>query len=152
VVPSATLIGTSILPAWALLFSKRSDVDGTGKCTISEGGEGVCLAIYEIESAERTILDRCEGLGSGYNHFQFDDPEFGVCSAYIADEGSIDHSLMPVDWYKEYVLLGCEFNRFPRHYIDTVRRLRTCSDSDADRSRLEWQLVEEIRNARRDRR
>ena len=121
-------------------------MDGTGKCTISAGGDGVCMAIYEIDTADRTILDRCEGLGSGYNNFEFDDPEFGLCSAYIADKNSIDQSVVPVDWYKAYVLLGCEFNRFPHAYIDQVRRLRTCIDSDAERSRREWQLVEMIRN------
>ena len=146
-VPSATLIGTSFLPSWALQFSKRSDKDGTGKCTISRDGEGVYLAIFEIDISEQVKLDRCEGLGYGYNDLILNDPQFGACTTYVADKGSIDESSTPVDWYKEYVLLGCEFNRFPYDYVERVRSTQSCEDLDKQRGRTEWKLVEEIRNS-----
>jgi len=146
-VPSATLIGTGFLPSWALQFSKRSDKDGTGKCTIFRDGEGVYLAIFEIDTSEKVKLDRCEGLGYGYNDLTLNVPQFGACMTYVADEGSIDESLTPVDWYKEYVLLGCEFNRFPYDYIERVRNIQSCEDFDKQRGRTEWELVEEIRNS-----
>jgi len=142
---SATLIGTSFLPSWALRFSKKSDKDGTGKCTISRNGDGIYLAIFEIDNSERVELDRCEGLGCGYNNLTIDDPNFGVCTAYIADERSVDESLIPVDWYKEFVILGCEYNRFPHDYVEWVRNTQSCEDSDKQRRQTEWALVEEIR-------
>ena len=146
-VPSATLIGTSFLPAWALQFSKRSYKDGTGKCTISRDGEGVYLAIFEIDISEKVKLDRCEGLGYGYNDLMLDDPNFGECTTYSADKGSIDGSLIPVDWYKEYVVLGCEYNQFPYDYVERVRNIQSCEDLDKLRGRAEWKLVEKIRNS-----
>jgi hypothetical protein len=143
-VPSATLLGTDFLPTWSLNFSKTSHVDGTGKCTISEDGDGVYVAVYEIATAEEVILDRCEGLGSGYNSLTLEVPGFGWCKSYIADEGAIDESLVPTDWYREYVLLGCEFNQFPEDYIARVRKVECCQDPDPQRSRKEWELVESI--------
>ena len=74
------------------------------------------------------------------------DPSFGECVTYVADKSSIDESLTPVDWYKEYVLLGCEFNRFPDDYVERIRNAPCSEDSDEQRSRIEWGLVEKIRN------
>jgi len=145
-VPSATPIGTSILPSWQLRFSKRSDKDGTGKCTISRNGKGVYLAIFEIDLADKIKLDRCEGLGYGYNNLMFNDSIFGECVTYVADKSSIDESLTPVDWYKEYVLLGCQFNQFPNDYVERIRNVPSSEDSDEQRSRIEWGLVEKIRD------
>ena len=105
------------------------------------------MAIFDIDCSERQDLDLCEGLGIGYNELTFDDPEFGKVVTYVADTGSIDVSLLPVDWYKEYVLLGCEYNRFPRDYVDRFRAVPSCIDSDELRSQAEWRVIEEIRNS-----
>lgn len=145
-VPSATHLGTSFLPSWKVDFCKRSYRDGTGKCTIARGGTGVYLAIFDIDCSERQDLDLCEGLGIGYKELTFDDPKFGNVVTYVADKGSIDGSLLPLDWYKEYVLLGCEYNGFPPDYVERFRAVPSCIDSDDTRSEAEWSVVEEIRN------
>ena len=47
-------------------FNKKSDIDGTGKCSINRGDGIVHLAIFEIKAEEKVSLDKCEGLGKGF--------------------------------------------------------------------------------------
>ena len=54
--PSARLIGTAEIPGWHLSFTKRGR-DGSGKCTISNGGDGVHCAIYEMSRQDKKELD-----------------------------------------------------------------------------------------------
>ncbi len=145
-VPSAAHIGTGFITPWNLRFNKKSDRDGTGKCSIARGGAGVFLAIYEIDSAEKWKLDRAEGLGSGYNEITISVPDYGDCLTYVADEGATEETLHPVDWYKEMVIVGCEFNQFPTDYLQAIKATESCRDTDDQRSRRKWELVEELRN------
>ncbi len=145
-VPSAVHIGTGFITPWNLRFHKRSSKDGTGKCSIARGGAGVFLAIFEIDSAEKQKLDGVEGLGYGYNEITISVPDYGDCLTYVADEGATDEALHPVDWYREMVIVGCEFNQFPSEYLQAIKATKTCRDTDDQRSRREWALVEELRN------
>ena len=105
------------------------------------------LAIYEIDSAEKLKLDRTEGLGSGYNEITISVPDYGDCLTYVADEGARDETLHPVDWYKEMVIVGCEFNQFPIDYLQAIKATKSCRDTDDQRSRRKWEFVEELRNS-----
>jgi hypothetical protein len=145
-VQSAAHIGTGFITPWNLLFNKRSYKDGTGKCSIARGGAGVFLAIYEIDLAEKWKLDLAEGLGSGYDEISITVPDYGDCLAYVADEGAIDEALHPVDWYREMVIVGCEFNQFPTYYLQAIKAIESRPDTDDQRSRREWELVEKLRN------
>ena len=60
-------------------FHKRSDIDGSGKCTISRGRDGAYFAVYEIARSEKLLLDAIEGLGKGYDELKVCLPEFGDC-------------------------------------------------------------------------
>jgi hypothetical protein len=105
------------------------------------------LAIFEISESERSGLDECEGLGKGYDYFEIDAEGFGLCSSYIAAPSATDESLQPFDWYKEMVLLGIDFNRFPTDYARNVDLVSAIEDPDKARSLREWQNVETLRNA-----
>ena len=110
------------------------------------GENGVYLAVFEILESERSILDTCEGLGSGYNAIELELAGFGRCSSYVADTNSVDECLRPMDWYKEMVLLGCAAHRFAELYIRTIETISTIEDQDGDRAREQWQLIEKLRN------
>ena len=104
------------------------------------------LAIYEIARSQKSTLDRIEGLGNGYNEISIRDDEFGDCLSYIADPSAIDNAIRPIDWYKELVLLGCNFNRFPKEYVCAIKILESIEDRDANRSREQWKIVGDMRN------
>ena len=145
-VPSTNLLGVSLVSGYELRFNKKSDIDGSGKCSINQGDGVVHLAIFEIATEEKAILDGCEGLGKGYDEISIVSCHFGRCLTYIADPVVIDETLRPTDWYKEMVLLGCKSHDFPAEYIRTVESIRSDEDSDVRRSRANWQIVEELRN------
>jgi hypothetical protein len=145
-VPSATLVGTSVLRGYSLKFHKRVKKDGSGKCNIVAGGSIVHVAIFAILESDRAKLDKCEGLGYGYDHKKIQIDEYGECSTYIAAANSIDDTLCPIDWYKEYVLRGARFHRFPDEYILALETQLTVTDADHERAQGEWKLIEKLCN------
>ena len=127
-------------------FNKKSDIDGSGKCSINDGDGIVHLAVFEIKAEEKVILDNCEGLGKGYEEISIDAHRFGRCLTYIADPAVIDEAIRPTDWYKEMVLLGCRLHNFPEEYIRAIEGINAIEDRNEHRSRANWQIVGELRN------
>ena len=144
--PSARLLGTCLLSGYELKFDKVGMKDGSAKCNVVSGEQGVYLAIFQIQECERSKLDRYEGLGQGYNSIEFETDGFGQCSSYIADSSAVDQSLMPMDWYKEMVLLGSLANKFPGQYVQAIESVSAIRDPDEGRARQQWRIVEELRN------
>ena len=134
------------MEAWELRFNKKSDIDGSAKCNIADGGGGLYVAVYEIDLSEKTQLDRIEGLGDGYQETTICVPGFGDCWIYLAEDHAIDESLQPVDWYKEMVILGCRYYEFPVEYLSQIEVAQAYSDNDVERRQEEWKLVEILRD------
>lgn len=145
-VSSARQLGVSFISTYDLGFNKRSNVDGSAKCNIIAGDRGVHIAVFEVASSQKADLDRIEGLGEGYNELALIDPDFGELLTYVADPSAVDDSLAPTDWYREMVLHGCKSNDFPSEYIRTIEAISSIEDTDEDRSRAQWEIVEELRN------
>lgn len=145
--PSARLVGSAHLDGYGLRFNKVGWRDGSAKCNIVPKEHRVYLAIYEIREAERAILDELEGVGSGYDSTEIEIGRFGACSTYVAEQGAIDEDLHPMDWYKEMVLLGCVSNGFPEVYVRTIEAISTTADSNEERAREQWKIVEELRRS-----
>lgn len=145
-VASARLLGTEFIDTWTLRFNKKSDIDGTAKCNIANGSGGLYVAIYEIDLSEKTKLDRIEGLGYGYQESIISVPGYGDCCAYEAEDHAIDETILPVDWYKEMVILGCRYHGFPVEYLSQIEAIQVNFDQDEDRGRAQWELVRFIRN------
>ena len=147
-VPSATSIGTCRIDGWAVRWHKRSNVDGSGKCNLvrSTDASSAFLAVYRITPRDRSELDRCEGLGQGYDQIDLELPGFGRCFAYAAAGSHIDDSLLPYDWYREMVVLGCRANGFPAAYTAQLARQAALPDSNRRRRRRQWTIVEELRS------
>ncbi len=144
--PSARLLGTDFLEGWSLHFHKRSDRDGSAKCSMHRRGEGVYVAVYEIAESEKTMLDDIEGLGVGYDEISIELPKYGLCQSFTARPSHIADELAPFDWYREMVLLGCEVHAFPHEYRAGISSIDALVDNDVSRSRAAWQTVRRLRN------
>jgi len=142
--PSARLVTTSFLPNWSLRFHKRSK-DGSGKCNILLGSDGIHVAIFDMSVEDKLALDKIEGLGSGYSELLLEVPDIGDCISYTAQESHIDGSLVPYDWYKELVLMGARVHGFPDNYVDQISSRPTCEDPDPDRRNNRWKTVEMVK-------
>lgn len=144
-IPSASLAGTVELPGRALSFSKRSR-DGSGKCTISkaDGRQTVFGAIYEIDPQEKSRLDRIEGVGAGYDaHWE----ELLLNGArtkafvYVASSGYVDENLIPYRWYKDMVLAGASYHRFPAAYINALKTVEAADDPAKQRRKANEEIL-----------
>jgi hypothetical protein len=144
-VPSARLVTTSFLPDWTLHFHKRSK-DGSAKCNILSGSNGIYVAIFDINVDDKLVLDKIEGLGNGYSELLLKVPGIGDCSSYAAEESHIDDSLVPYDWYKELVLMGARVHGFPDLYLEQINSGSTCKDPDPDRRGKNRKTIEMIRS------
>lgn len=142
-IASARLLTPAFLPGWTLKFHKRSR-DGSGKCNILEGGDGVHVAVFEISPAGKAALDRIEGVGLGYLHQDVDVPGVGRCATYVAQSSHIDESLLPYDWYRELVLLGARSHAFPPHYVDGIAAVHSRSDPVRSRDALNRRTIAAI--------
>lgn len=143
-IASATLVGTSLLSKYGLRFHKRG-MDRSAKCGLSNHGEGVHVAVYEIGSGDKRVLDQIEGVGKGYDAGVVEAPGFGSCHTYFASETHIDDQLQPFDWYKEMVLLGCLTHAFPGAYCERIAALPAIVDRDQRRARQNWHIVGRLR-------
>ncbi len=136
------------MPHCSLHFHKRS-LDGSGKCNIVRGGDGVHIAVFDISSDDEIILDRIEGVGVGYAKIVLGVPGFGDCMSYAAQQTHIDDTLMPYDWYVELVLEGAHALRFPADYLNGIRAKEVRTDPDTDRRNRRWATVDMVRAATR---
>lgn len=139
-IASAALVTTALLPEWSLRFHKRSK-DDSGKCNIVGGGDGVHVAVYEVNTEDKLTLDRIEGVGFGYAEALLQVPGVGECHTYVAEESHVDEELLPYDWYRAMVLGGARFHGFPRDYLQVIESIGVWPDPDAERRAREWQRV-----------
>lgn len=146
-VPSATLLGTTVVINRVLQFHKRS-VDGSAKCNMTRGDGAVHAAVYDIPADEKPYLDQAEGLGLGYRTETLEVPGHGECYTYIAIGTQIDESLKPYSWYKQLVIVGCQALQFPQRYIDSVAAVDCIADPDNERHARNMQIVRRARTAR----
>lgn len=139
-ISSAALVDTRFVPDWSLHFHKRS-VDESAKCNIVSGGAGIYVAIFDISAADKAILDRIEGLNSGYSGISLAVPELGECMSYVAEDSYVDDALIPYDWYRELVLIGARTHGFPASYIDNIFAVISRQDPDPYRNAKNWTTV-----------
>lgn len=133
-VPSARLVGTEPLRGWALRFNKRGQ-DGSAKCRIHRAvaASVVYVAVYDLSDKDLAVLDRMEGVGAGYRHFELQLPDHGRVLTYLAQDDYIDDALLPFEWYKHYVLAGCRYHGFDSGYTHSIERHPHCADPDRPR-------------------
>jgi hypothetical protein len=148
-IPLARLLGVARVEGFRLVFNKTGYIDGSGKANIVPGEGSVFFAIYGMTADDKSILDRIEGLGKGYEEREIECNGFGRCTTYQAAASAVDDSLSALDWYKEIVLLGARYHGLPEDYIAAIERVPSVPDQDNDRNRIHFSLIEEMRRERR---
>lgn len=146
-VPSAVKLANVFLPGYKLVCNKVSK-DGSAKANIVKSdipGELVWGVLYNIDSKEKPLLDKAEGLGLGYNEdtltfFDLINNSFSA-QVYIADSKSINNHLLPYDWYKEFIVTGAIQNQLPAEYILQLQSIVCITDSDEKRRLKNYSIL-----------
>lgn len=141
----AKLEGSGFVASHRLTFYKKS-VDGSGKCCLLSPGDGVWVAVYTFDRASKALLDDIEGVGRGYEIATLNVPRFGTCYTYAAAPGYVDDRLLPYDWYRDLVILGCDKLGFPADYVQRIKDQPCTPDPDDARAAENRRLVAALQN------
>ena len=139
-VTSATFISNASLKGWKLYFHKKSN-DESAKCNIvkTDSLEDIVYGvIYRFNSNEKVKLDRAEG---GYNPEKMPIDKFNDVLVYLAKEEKIDDNLLPYTWYKDIVIAGAKFHKFPEIYIAFINSFNAVIDLDQEREERERLII-----------
>ena len=80
-------------------------------------------AVYDVVAEEVPRLDEAEGLGCGYDKAHMTLAGYGEVFLYLAAASHIDETLLPLQWYKDYVVAGAKHHSFPKEYINALTRV-----------------------------
>ena len=93
-------------------------------------------AIYKLDHEDKKELDRFEGKGYGYIDNQIllkhNGNEYS-CFTYLAQQSHIVDNLKPYHWYKNLVILGAQYLKFPERYISSIEEIESMEDPDQER-------------------
>lgn len=147
-VPSAVKVCNVFLPGYKLVCNKVSKKDGSAKANIIKTDNLTQLiwgVLFTIDKKEKRLLDIAEGLGKGYNEdtltFIDETNNSYVAQVYIADSKAIDNSLLPYDWYKEFIVSGAILNNLPAEYISKLQSITCIRDHDAERRTTNYSIL-----------
>jgi gamma-glutamylcyclotransferase len=138
-----SILGTVFLPNWGLRFHKKG-TDGSGKCNLVRApGEAAYGLVYAFSAHDKSLLDKIEGVGNGYEDVTLPLGELDLshCTlhgseqvlAYLAVDTDIDDDLLPYDWYHRFVRQGAEQCGFPPHYLAHIDSFTHHRDPDESR-------------------
>lgn len=116
-----------------MAFQKRGN-DGSAKCTIIASNTECHGVLFTIDSDERPILDRIEGLGVGYEIREVDVWHAGQSKpafTYVAQDDWVQEGLKPFDWYHKLVTLGARQHALPDAYRTWLDSVEVRTDSTA---------------------
>lgn len=137
--PSARFVTTARLVGHSLRFHKRSD-DGSAKAdafATDNATEFVWGVVFEIDDAEKSALDRAEGLGHGYSERRVElisqDGEQLSATMYFADADAIVATHKPYSWYLRFVVDGARQHGLPEDYISRLVEQEVWEDQDRAR-------------------
>ena len=138
-VADAQFVEAASLPGHVLKWHKRSNKDGSGKCSIGQHGDGSGIvqgAIFSLPEDQKVDLDRAEGRGFGYEEVSIEvETATGPkeCVTYRAEATHIDDSLRPFSWYRDLVVAGAEALELHPDYVELLRRTPAIDDPDRAR-------------------
>lgn len=146
-VPSAMKVSNAFLSGYKLICNKVSK-DGSAKANIIKTdnlAELVWGVLFNINSNEKPLLDKAEGLGKGYNEDTLtvsdETNNSYVAQVYIADSKAIDNNLLPYDWYKEFIVSGAILNNLPAEYISKLQSITCIRDDDEERRTKNYSIL-----------
>lgn len=129
-------LGQAVLEGYKLVFNKKSKDDSAKANLVPLEGGRVYGVVYELSQADKTTLDRYEGLGFGYNDVKVNITytEGAVADqvhCYIAqDENYMSKDSKPYHWYKNYVIKGAIEHNLPESYISEIVEVESIEDPD----------------------
>ena len=148
-VSSAELVGVIEHSHHSLTFHKKSN-DGSSKCNMFHTGNESDLihgALYKLKPEHKKALDGFEGKGHGYIdskiNLQHNEKEY-PCFTYHAQQSHIVNNLKPYHWYKQLVVLGAKYLKFPDAYISSIEAVESNEDQDSNRRTEKEALIESI--------
>ena len=131
-VSSAKSFRIAALANYSLKFHKRGAKDGSGKADAfftGNPGDVVWGVIFEIDPAEKALLDRVEGLGRGYRATEITVITPGGKEhrsfLYVAEQSHIDPNLKPYSWYKRSMVECARQLGLPAEYIMQIEAIPT---------------------------
>ncbi|RYH00039.1 MAG: hypothetical protein EON58_01725 [Alphaproteobacteria bacterium] len=147
-VPNCRVVAVATLVGHELRFHKASK-DDSAKCDAYRTGDlsnGVVGVVFAVPVGEKPLLDKAEGQGNGYDDVTVNlianDGSAIEAVTYIASQNSIDASLHPYAWYKDFVSTGAEEHKLPRSYIETfIDPIQAVADPDPAREKKRRQEV-----------
>ncbi len=141
--PSIVNLGVGKLQRHRLTFNKPGS-DRSGKFGVEQvdTDEFVLGVLYQMDVAEKPVLDKIEGLGFGYVDKQVVvQTEQGHRDCYTYYPTNLAESLPPWDWYKGFVLEGARENQFPSAYLKMLEAVDCLPDPDPERNALNWSIL-----------
>lgn len=143
-VPSGRLFTTGLLRRHRLCFHKIGR-DGSAKCNAYYTGKRedyILGAVYSIAPSHKTLLDKAEGLGKGYEikHVTVRTDTGAEVSPFLYSATEIDRNRKPFHWYKEHVLRGMREHGFPVQYLARAAAVESIADNDPARTARELQI------------
>lgn len=141
--PSARAVGVGYVRGHRLTFDKVSR-DGSGKCDMEHGEETnrVYGVVFDIALAERTDLERAEGVGAGYEAKEVDvalTDDTIRAIAYVAT--AKEPALRPYNWYKAFVVAGAVEHGLPMAYVEWLRTVESLPDPNVTRRSREEAIL-----------
>ena len=131
---------------YQLRFHKKHP-DGSGKCNVLYTGaeqHDLFGVVYSIAASEKSLLDRAEGVGQGYDVTELSltgNQGSHTAFSYVANPEYIDNSLQPYLWYKALVVTGATRHRLPADYVARLELINTKVDADQQRADLHMEIV-----------
>ncbi len=134
---SAQPVGVAYAPDHGLEFWKRGK-DGSGKATLVPRPDTRQFGVlFQINTAELSILDAIEGVGFGYDRNE-DFPVICASSGtkkmantYLATQP--DNGLKPFDWYLALVIAGAKQHNLPIEQILAFHQTPYLIDTQSNR-------------------
>jgi gamma-glutamylcyclotransferase len=148
-VSSAELVGTAEISGYRLIFHKNGH-DGSGKCHLFKTDlytDSVYGAIYTLSPEHKSILDEFEGKGFGYIDRKIEVPHQQrtiTCFTYFAQDAYILDTLEPYHWYKQLVVHGAHYLKFPEAYIMSIEAIESQEDPKHIRRQMHEELLQKI--------
>jgi len=147
--PSARPLGPARAAGHDFAIGKRGG-DASGKATIARAPSAaparaaeappteVHGVVFEVDAAERPLLDRVEG--PGYTRDDGFDVSLTACGSevatatYIARSSHFDPGLPAFCWYRALILAGAHQHELPERYIERLAAQPFAPDPDPARA------------------
>ncbi|MAO66355.1 MAG: gamma-glutamylcyclotransferase [Balneola sp.] len=139
--------GKGKLKSTEIHFHKRGS-DGSGKATIQSTSDQDKIAwgaVYELSKKQEKLLDKFESLGAGYHKtyvdVEMENGNIAPCFTYEGMTEYVDFNSLPFHWYKQLVIEGSRYLKFPENYIDFLENIPSEADPNDKRVSTNRRLI-----------